>query len=258
MTTQTEALKMALDFIIATNKSSQFWLVPESNLNKTVTAIKEALAQPEEQHSCDKQEPVAKNELGRIKWLVDDWPANCFLYAEPPKWTSVEIGVDVTLEGTHVVAMYVLPDAVRHVFYSQFHPLAKPEPEPACWNGNCPNTKDCEQAMQCLYTTPPQPKEPEQEPVAWKNAAIRLGEELSSVGPDGYYDMTAKQWLDWAIEQRPQGKNSLPPQRTWVGLTDDDKVLIKHDANFNQFMTAGEYADRVQQLTEARLKDKNI
>jgi hypothetical protein len=47
------------------------------------------------------------------------------------------------------------------------------------------------------------------------------------------------------------------PQRTWVGLTEDDKVLIKHDANFNQFMTAGEYADRVQALTEARLKDKN-
>ena len=45
--------------------------------------------------------------------------------------------------------------------------------------------------------------------------------------------------------------------RTWVGLTDDDKVLIKYDANFNQFMTAGEYADRVQELTEARLKDKN-
>ena len=48
-----------------------------------------------------------------------------------------------------------------------------------------------------------------------------------------------------------------PPQRTWVGLTEDDKVLINHDANFNQFMTAGEYADRVQQLTEARLRDKN-
>ena len=49
----------------------------------------------------------------------------------------------------------------------------------------------------------------------------------------------------------------LYTQRTWVGLTEDDKVLINHDANFNQFMTAGEYADRVQQLTEARLKDKN-
>ena len=46
-------------------------------------------------------------------------------------------------------------------------------------------------------------------------------------------------------------------QKEWVDLTEDDRVLIKHDANFNQFMTAGEYADRVQQLTEARLKDKN-
>ena len=72
---------------------------------------------------------------------------------------------------------------------------------------------------------------------------------------------------DWRLEYMslPVGKHKLytqqytytPPQRTWVGLTDEDKVLIKHDANFNQFMTAGEYADRVQQLTEARLKDKN-
>ena len=54
-----------------------------------------------------------------------------------------------------------------------------------------------------------------QEPLAWKNAAIRLGEELSSVGPDGYYDMSAKKWLDWAMNQQPRGKNSLPapPQR---------------------------------------------
>jgi len=40
---------------------------------------------------------------------------------------------------------------------------------------------------------------PEQEPVAWRNAAIRLGEDLYSVGPNGYYDMTAKQWLDRAL-----------------------------------------------------------
>ena len=52
-------------------------------------------------------------------------------------------------------------------------------------------------------------QEIEQEPVAWRNAAIRVGEDLSSVGPDGYYDMTAQQWLDWAMEQQPHGKNSL-------------------------------------------------
>lgn len=36
--------------------------------------------------------------------------------------------------------------------------------------------------------------------VTWRNAAIRLGEELASVGPDHYYDMTPKQWLDWALK----------------------------------------------------------
>ena len=41
--------------------------------------------------------------------------------------------------------------------------------------------------------------QPAQEPVAWRNAAIRVGEDLCSVGPFGYYDMTAEQWLDWAL-----------------------------------------------------------
>jgi hypothetical protein len=39
----------------------------------------------------------------------------------------VDIGVDVTPKGTHVVACYNRPDAVQEMFYSQFHPLAKPE-----------------------------------------------------------------------------------------------------------------------------------
>jgi hypothetical protein len=35
---------------------------------------------------------------------------------------GVEIGVDMTPDGAHVIAMYVLPDSTRCVFYSQFHP----------------------------------------------------------------------------------------------------------------------------------------
>ena len=34
---------------------------------------------------AEKQEPVAKNESGRITWLVDNWPQNCLLYTHPPK-----------------------------------------------------------------------------------------------------------------------------------------------------------------------------
>ena len=63
--------------------------------------------------------------------------------------------------------------------------------------------------------------QPEQERWVWRNAAIRVGEELSSVGPVGYYDMTAAQWFDWAMAQEPRGKNSLaqpdqkPMARAW-------------------------------------------
>jgi hypothetical protein len=102
----------------------------------------------------------------------------------------------------------------------------------------------------------PQPA-PVQEPVAWKNAAIRLGEELSSVGPDGYYDMTAEQWLDWAMDQRPRGKNSLPAaQRQWVGLTDEE---IGKACGFAEYTTdSTRFALKaISRAIEAKLKEKN-
>jgi hypothetical protein len=54
------AAQQALEFIKVTNARSEFWLVPESNLNKTVKALKTALEQPE-------QEPVAWRH-----WLLVD------------------------------------------------------------------------------------------------------------------------------------------------------------------------------------------
>ncbi len=117
MNHQTEALKLAFDFI-----SRLKFADAEPEPERVMDAIKKALDRVD-------PAPVAKNEEGRIKWLVDDWPLNCLLYAEPPSWTPVEIGVDVTNEGAHVVGMYVLmPDVVRHVFYSQFHPAPQRKP----------------------------------------------------------------------------------------------------------------------------------
>ena len=87
---------------------------------------------------------------------------------------------------------------------------------------------------------------------AWKNAAIRLGEELSSVGPDGYYDMTAQQWLDWAMEQEPRGKNSLaqPEQEpvAWEQFYPDiGKPQLKQEPV--GFMNAG----HVHEMQQGRL-----
>jgi len=53
MTTLRTAAQQALEFIKATNASSSFWLVPESNLNKTVKALRVALEQPEQKAECD-------------------------------------------------------------------------------------------------------------------------------------------------------------------------------------------------------------
>ena len=71
-----------------------------------------------------------------------------------------------------------------------------------------------------------------QEPVAWRNAAIRVGEDLCSVGPFGYYDMTAEQWLDWALSVVTV--HAPPAQRTWVGLTDNDWNRSKHNYDFQK------------------------
>ena len=54
ITVDEEVLRQALEFIKVTNARSEFWLVPGSNLNKTVNALKAALDQP-------KQEPADKN-----------------------------------------------------------------------------------------------------------------------------------------------------------------------------------------------------
>ena len=44
-----EVMKQALEFIEATNKGSSFWLVPASQLNKTVTSLRQAIEQAEKQ-----------------------------------------------------------------------------------------------------------------------------------------------------------------------------------------------------------------
>ncbi len=65
-------------------------------------------------------EPVAKNESGKITWLVDNWPQNCLLYAAPPQSFTysqvkahiqaailssgdVVVGEDITEDGVSVV-----------------------------------------------------------------------------------------------------------------------------------------------------------
>ena len=45
--------------------------------------------------------------------------------------------------------------------------------------------------------------------------------------------------------------------RPWVGLTDEERRFVRKWTEYNQFMSAAEYAELVQKATEAKLKEKN-
>ena len=98
--------------------------------------------------------------------------------------------------------------------------------------------------------------EPEQEPVTWRNAAIRVGEDLCSVGPFRYYDMTAEQWLDWALSVVTV--HAPPPQRTWIGLTDGevDKMILLMGFP-PDWTTENAIVKNIVRNLEAKLKQEN-
>jgi hypothetical protein len=87
--------------------------------------------------------------------------------------------------------------------------------------------------------------EPEQEPVAWRAWVSKFPQGTGS---------------DWVYVTKPIMKDSIynqplyttPPQRTWVGLTDEDK---------ESFWTADQMSqqewDELFSAIEAKLKDKN-
>lgn len=149
-------------------------------------------------------------------------------------------------------------------------PQRQPEQEPVAmrhdfdgygWlyidNGSGSNWKEKIKNAEPLYTAPPQPK-PEQELVAWRNAAIRVGEDLCSVGPFGYYDMTAKQWLDWALSVVTV--HAPPPQREWVGLTEEERDHLEGlhlYAARNQVEAWIEGVPSFIDAIEAKLREKN-
>ena len=90
--------------------------------------------------------------------------------------------------------------------------------------------------------------QPEQEPVAYlSNKRQRLNIELK---PQTFVEIPTV--TDWEMPLYMK-----PPQRTWVGLTDEDKKQITRKANYHLEMTTGEYAERIGELTEAKLKEKN-
>jgi hypothetical protein len=87
-----------------------------------------------------------------------------------------------------------------------------------------------------LYTTPP--ATPVQEPVA---------------GPRMTIDASAP----IVMTPHPAFTRQPTAQRQWIGLDADEKLRVRLAVRYSQFMTAGEYAEKVQDATEAKLREKN-
>ena len=151
---------------------------------------------------------------------------NCTALAQPEQEEPlplVDIGVDVTPEGTHVVACYNRPDAVQEMFYSQFHPLTKPEQEPVCdkdpfycWGIRCQVGKVCKHAAQ-----------PKQESISTNDHLCAMLRQV--------HDVLAC--------------TALPIKRPWVGLTG---LELNH-----VFAANVGYPERMCLAVEAKLKEKN-
>jgi len=65
------------------------------------------------------------------------------------------------------------------------------------------------------------------------------------------------QFVVMAANARDSKWTPLYPKREWVGLTDEEKRIIKSFVKYNKFITVAEYVDNVQDATEAKLKEKN-
>jgi hypothetical protein len=130
-----------------------------------------------------------------------------------------------------------------------------------CGNKRCPKASD--HRLDCtssndlgqpgsVYTTPPaQPALVE--PLEYWNAVEgwvkidEVREHFDSVGCGTIY--------------KTAGDGRVPltaAQRQWVGLTDEERKFVRNSVGYNQFVTAGEYAEHVQKATEAKLKERNV
>ena len=120
--------------------------------------------------------------------------------------------------------------------------LAQSEQEPVlvecgnCHEGLADMEHVCKKCLGAGWVNNPQPKEPEQEPVAWY---IR---EKDSVTTDGCW---AEKNLDIC-----EPLYTTPPQRTWVDLTDDEMLMI-----YGQDHEGKKY--NLGRMVQQSLKEKN-
>ena len=112
-----------------------------------------------------------------------------------------------------------------------------------------PLAKDRQEVLQAITAIKEALAQPEQEPVAWM---------LEGWGPDcgPYFEIYRDDEMGWRNKKEWTPLYTTPPQRTWVGLTDEEI------ADCAEKMEASDPTDSFWREffrgLEAKLKDKNL
>ena len=120
-----------------------------------------------------------------------------------------------------------------------------------------------------LYTTPPQPKEPEQEPMALQDDEIYDAAFSAYCRGENSRELFRIMWsnriacsIGWDRDELKSFARNIaalytaPPQRTWVGLTDEEKknIFLKW---YGKHWAYTEQVQAVMNSVEAKLKELN-
>jgi hypothetical protein len=136
-----EAMKLALEAVEELHRTGDTQVFDMCYAQPVIKALEEALAKQEQ----GEQDTLAYREAASLaQWLFNKHFAHEEHYASGRVvWELCDTTAAVISQIDNMVCKLV---------------REQEQGEPSCCNGNCPNTKDCEQAMQCLYTTPQQRK----------------------------------------------------------------------------------------------------
>jgi len=108
-----DAARQALEFIKVTNARSEFWLVPGSNLNKTVNALKAAL----EKHAKDVEWMKQRHANWRLqKELVEQTPERDRQRREYEETRMAELEPERTLTDEVIADLWHANGGFHHHF----------------------------------------------------------------------------------------------------------------------------------------------
>jgi hypothetical protein len=117
--------------------------------------------------------------------------------------------------------------------------LAQPEPNVSYAGNGTAGIQNDTKPTGFFFQMP----KPKPEPVAW---AVVDGDKIEHVS---HTRADSESWLRYRVTRKLVSFYTAPPQREWVGLTDEERTYLAWESNNGPHCVA---------MTEAKLKEKNL